>query len=352
MAVGRISGPLLKDNLLRNGVNLAFETNLLYLDVNNSRIGINTATPAYELDVAGTIRGTNLQVTNTSTLATFTLSSNTITSSSSTINLTPAGSSAVVYQANINVGTITIGTNNIISTTGTNTNLNITPSGTGSVIVNSDVLINGNLHATGTITADGNISLGNQNTDTVTFTGEVNSSIVPTVTNTYNLGSPSLVWNNIYTNSISATVISSNTITTTDFKTANLDISGNTISTLTANTDINLTTSGTGGIKVGNFRFYNNSITNTVSNAVTTFTQTGSGYVQFAGTNGVVIPSGNSTTQRPPSLYTQLGMIRYNTDSQYVEVYNGSSWGSVAGTGGVSSSQAQDIGVQSALMLG
>ena len=41
MAVGRISGPLLKENLLRNGIDLAFETNLLYLDVNNQKIGIN-----------------------------------------------------------------------------------------------------------------------------------------------------------------------------------------------------------------------------------------------------------------------------------------------------------------------
>ena len=59
MAVGRISGPLLKSNLIRNGIDLAFETDLLYLDVNNNRIGINTATPQHELDVSGTIRSTN-----------------------------------------------------------------------------------------------------------------------------------------------------------------------------------------------------------------------------------------------------------------------------------------------------
>ena len=56
MAVGRISGPLLKSNLVRNGVNLAFETDLLYLDVNNNRVGIKTANPQAELDVNGTIR--------------------------------------------------------------------------------------------------------------------------------------------------------------------------------------------------------------------------------------------------------------------------------------------------------
>ena len=64
MAVGRISGQLLKSNLLRNGVNLAFETDLLYIDVNNSRIGVKTATPQYPLDINGTARTTNLEVTN------------------------------------------------------------------------------------------------------------------------------------------------------------------------------------------------------------------------------------------------------------------------------------------------
>ena len=60
MAIGRISGPLLKSNLIRNGIDLAFETDLLYLDVTNNRIGINTATPQYDLDVNGTIRTTNV----------------------------------------------------------------------------------------------------------------------------------------------------------------------------------------------------------------------------------------------------------------------------------------------------
>ena len=60
MAVGRISGPLLKSNLVRNGIDLAFETNLLYLDVNNARLGVKTSSPQYELDVNGTTKTTNL----------------------------------------------------------------------------------------------------------------------------------------------------------------------------------------------------------------------------------------------------------------------------------------------------
>ena len=63
MAVGRISGQLLKSNLLRQGTNLAFETDLLYIDVVNNRIGVKTATPQYPLDVVGTARTTNLEAT-------------------------------------------------------------------------------------------------------------------------------------------------------------------------------------------------------------------------------------------------------------------------------------------------
>jgi len=60
MAIGRISGSVLKSNLTRNGVDLAFETNLLYLDVTNSRVGIGTSEPTSTLHVNGTTTTTGL----------------------------------------------------------------------------------------------------------------------------------------------------------------------------------------------------------------------------------------------------------------------------------------------------
>ena len=54
MAIGRISGQMLKSNLLRSGTDLAFETTLLVLDVTNSFVGIGTATPARQLHINGT----------------------------------------------------------------------------------------------------------------------------------------------------------------------------------------------------------------------------------------------------------------------------------------------------------
>ena len=199
MAVGRISGPLLKDNLLRNGVNLAFETNLLYLDVNNSRIGIKTSSPAYDLDVNGTTRTTNLTATTQANLATFTISGNNIASSSNTINFLPSGAGNTIYNARALIGNLQL-TGNTISTTNSNGAINITANGTGGINLGNSsgsvlVTVTGDLHATGNITADGNITLGDNLTqDTVSFSAEINSDIIPKIDNTYNLGSASLRW--------------------------------------------------------------------------------------------------------------------------------------------------------------
>ena len=54
MAIGRITGQMLSANLARSGTDLAFETNLLALDVSNSRVGVGTASPATTLHVSAT----------------------------------------------------------------------------------------------------------------------------------------------------------------------------------------------------------------------------------------------------------------------------------------------------------
>ena len=54
MAIGRITGQMLSANLARSGTDLTFETNLLALDVSNSRVGVGTASPATTLHVSAT----------------------------------------------------------------------------------------------------------------------------------------------------------------------------------------------------------------------------------------------------------------------------------------------------------
>jgi hypothetical protein len=223
MAIGRISGPLLKANLLREGVDLAFETDLLYLNVNDSRIGINTATPQYDLDVNGTIRSNGLDVSTLANIADITFTGNTISTTQPTLELGTADT--VVYQNKLTVDSISV-ENNVISTNVTNENLEFRPNGTGTVEIFANTNVYGNIVATGSITADGNITIGNQDTDAVTFNAEIISNIIPDATNTYDLGSDpdtgGKQWRNIYVDNIYAD--------TATISTPNLTVDGVTLS--------------------------------------------------------------------------------------------------------------------------
>ena len=226
MAVGRITGPLLKANLLRDGVDLAFETDLLYLDVINGKVGVKTTPTAlddYQLGINGTTRTTDLEVTNQADIAEITIFGNKISSSNSIISLEPAGANAVIYQAKILVDDNLRISSNIIETTVTDSDLEINTTGIGEVNINSNVLVNGNLHATGTITADGNLTLGDADTDSITFNADITSNIIPDITETYDLGSNPAVeitpgnfgkrWRNTYAKEIFATDFTADTIT-------------------------------------------------------------------------------------------------------------------------------------------
>lgn len=220
MAVGRITGPLLKANLLRDGVDLAFETDLLYLDVINGKVGVKTTPTAlddYQLGINGTTRTTDLEVTDQADIAEFTILGNTISSTNSTINLEPSGANAVVYQGKIVTGDLQISTN-VIEVTASATDLEINTLGTGKVNVNSDMQINGDLHVTGTITADGDIggqiTLGDTNTDNIVFNAEINSHVIPDVHDTYDLGSdptllptPGKAWRALYADTVVSTTL-------------------------------------------------------------------------------------------------------------------------------------------------
>lgn len=201
MAIGRISGPLLKANLLRDGVNLAFENDLLFLDVVNGRVGIKTANPTHDLTVNGSTRTTNLEVTNQADIAQFTIVGNTISSSNSTINLEPTGSNPVVYQGKIVTGDLEI-TGSSISITQLDVDLEFNTLGTGKVNVNGNMLVNGDVHVTGNISADGDIQIGDEDTDSITFNADITSNLIPDVTDTYNLGTTDKRWNTVFANNI------------------------------------------------------------------------------------------------------------------------------------------------------
>ena len=77
--------------------------------------------------------------------------------------------------------------------------LNGTHAGSFTTLTTSgNATIGGNLSVTGNATIAGNLTFGNADTDTVSFSADVNSHILPDVTNTYDLGSSNKIWRNIY----------------------------------------------------------------------------------------------------------------------------------------------------------
>ena len=204
-ALGRISGPLLKSNLIRNGIDLSFETDLLYLDVNNQKVGIKTTTPTHELQVNGTAQTNNLIVDNIAEIGNVTISGTTISSDQPYLNLGTFDN--IVYQNKLRVDDIEI-EGNVISTNTSNSNLELRPNGTGTVEILADTNVTGNIHATGNISADGNITIGDADTDNVVFNAEVASNIIPDANNTYSLGSDPATggkkWADVWVNNLNA----------------------------------------------------------------------------------------------------------------------------------------------------
>ena len=350
MAIGRISGQLLKSNLLRAGENLAFETDLLYLDVVNSRIGIKTATPSTDLDVNGHIRSTNLTVDTQLNVGDLHFTGNTITSDSSTINFVAAAGEATVYHSRLQIDDLQL-QGNTISTTVSNSSIELDPNGTGTVniIANTNITgnlaVTGNINATGNVVIGGNIQIGDALTDEIIINAAIKSDLVPETDNTYDLGSASYRWRAIYSYNLYTTALN-----VPSLDVGNLMFRDNEITTTTG-LDLYLDGNGAGGVRLGNFKIADNVITNVVSGAVSQIAQTGIGYFKIQGTNGFVPPVGADATR--PTAYAVLGMTRFNTDSAALEIWDGADWASPAGAAGaVSIAEANDIAAQLALTLG
>ena len=103
----------------------------------------------------------------------------------------------------------------------------------GTLNVTGATTLSSTLGVTGATTFDGNVTLGDANTDTVTFTAGVNSNILPSTTETYNLGSTIREWNNVYANTFVGALngaVTGNADTATKLATPReIDISGDVI---------------------------------------------------------------------------------------------------------------------------
>ena len=408
--LGRISGPLLADNLLRNKENLAFDSSVLYLDVNNNFVGFNTATPARNLNISGKSYTNNLIVDTQADLAHLTFKTNKIQNSfSENIIIQPNQSN------NPTVYTNGLGTTDhltfINNTLNAKINTDIVFDPTGKTRINTSTYVDGSVHATGNITFDGDINFGNEASDTINLTAKIGTTILPVLDGVYNLGgglhlrvpndpgfntTPSLDyfyatkasweassghigftitdikfmpgttitnvqgpqndlgydfyviftstnqlvdinqndyvdidsknWLSFYSTNFNTDIISGTNSNLTTLTAGNIRFNASTISNIVSDNNLNLTTTGIGTVRFNDFLKINpGSIISHTDNTTFSFTNDvvgmsgrATGYVKFDGTNGVVIPSGN-TLQRPVN--SEIGTMRYNSNLNYVEIF-------------------------------
>ena len=245
MAIGRISGQMLKANLERSGTDLAFETNLLALDVTNSRVGVGTASPATTFHVSATdsIRvpsGTTAQrpgsPANGDIRYNSTISKIEGYSNSGWASMVGSGISNIVEDTTPQLGgALDVNGNALVSTS--DGNIALTPNGTGEVDISKvdidsgaidGTAIGANSASTGaftTLASSGNTTIGDASGDTTTFN--------------------SAAWTLANATTVSGTWANLGTVTTADINGGSIDGAVIGAASAAAGTFTNLTASGT-----------------------------------------------------------------------------------------------------------
>jgi len=386
-SVGKISGKMLGkrisdtlDNLERNGIDLAFDTDLMYLKVGPYRapsidpttllpniyedgdpsgnvsatgrgIGINIDGFSNDLTVNGSAHvSSNLTaIGSTATFSNIVFNNtNTISSVTGNIVIAPTGVDAYVRYGEVR-NTALIVKDNYIQATGTDQSIVLDASG-ADTIIESNASIAGNLSvgtdiiAHSDVTIAGQLIIGTDPIDTIVVNTDFTQTIKPGVTDLYDLGSSARQWRTLYLNG--AVNITSAVIT--DLRISDqTSFSGNTITSIRSNDNLNLF-SDTGIIALEDLTIEDNVISNTL-NTPLIFKSTGRGYVRFDSTNAVAIPAGD-ISQRP---FGELGETRWNTDLQYLECFDGSIYQVATGGGTVvTATVMQELGEIYSLILG
>ena len=77
-------------------------------------------------------------------------------------------------------------------------------------ITASSLQINGNANITGNLVLGGNITIGDASSDTIAFQGDISSSLIPDITNVFDLGSTTRKFANVYATNLYGSINSTN----------------------------------------------------------------------------------------------------------------------------------------------
>lgn len=340
--LGRISGPLLNDILNRDGVDLSIETNLLYFDVTNNKIGINQPgnVPSHDLDIYGYTRTTNLEVTTQATIDNIRITApNTITTVTGPIYITPTETSNPYIQLErVLTGQLELNGNQIRNYQ-TNGSIVLNPNAAAGFEIEDTTNITGNLSVSGNIGVLGNLSaadniiVGDTKLDTVVIAPDLTQDIIPGLDLDYDLGadagdSSQRRWAELYIRDdlTHAQLVLPLRVNVSD----QLKLDGNNgqIFALQSNDDV-VINPNSGITLIEQVSWQSDYITNQ-NNTPITFASTGTGYYKIEGTNAMIFPAG-TTAERYGT--PELGMTRWNTELQLLECWDGSAWITSLGPG-------------------
>ena len=101
-----------------------------------------------------------------------------------------------------------------ITTYNSNANLDLIPNGTGTVEFLNDVDVYGSMNATGNISMGGNLIFGTgpETPDRISFDTEVQSDIIPDITDTFNIGSSTRRMGAIYSNLLNGQAVQADSV--------------------------------------------------------------------------------------------------------------------------------------------
>jgi hypothetical protein len=284
MAIARVSGNILQDNLQR-GANLSIQGNLAYFDVVNDRVGINTSTTTHDLTVNGNLLAGNITIDTDTISGTANIVidpvgnvsvSNTYINDltdpvqaqdAATKNYVDTELSDIFTFADAGANTTQVGSGDTVQVLGVANetdvvvgNLSITVGLTDDVIIANSLSVTANISTQGNIDATGNITGGNLNTP-----GDV------------------VAVGNVFAQNIT----------------------------------------GSGNVSLGNLTVSNTRISSNLAVGNITLAPTGDAEVIIETVSGLVLPVGN-TLQRPSP--AQTGTVRFNSNIGRVEIYDGASW--------------------------
>jgi hypothetical protein len=354
-SLGRISGKLLTENLLRNGVDLAFNTDLLYLNVTDGRIGLNVDSPTYDLDVASDMLTTDLVATTNAYLDNILIANNQFSTTIGGIIVRPLNTSPEVLFNQLATSSLTFNDNVLGSVS--NQQIRLQSSTTGSVTnviklendtnITGSLGVSGNVSLDGNLSPDGNIFIGDSALDLLQIATSIPQSLNPGTTLTFDLGLIDRRWGTVHSPDWT------NITTISPFQTTvnnQLFLGGANNSILATQTNTDLILNPDSGITVIEQTQWESSDITNLANTALIFSSTGIGYTRFEGTNGVVLPFGN-TSNRPVN--PEVGDTRWNTDEDYLEVFDGTVYLIATGPGeSVTVEVMQDLSNIYSLILG